>query len=224
LGPQASAELERLQREVASYPSTAEGWMPRTTGVLIAILLGTHLWVEVLGTGERFRDLVSYGALLIDPKTAPWPATSLFTVFTANYLHINAVHLGVNVVGLWLFGRQLETEWGWRRFLIVYLLTGPLALTTVLFSYTVISGPPIVFVGASGAVMGVLGATLAVHMARWRTTAHPMRKGSIGTIIAIVLLQVVFDMTHPQVSLGGHLAGAVWGLLLATVLDRIRSR
>ena len=76
------------------------------------------------------------------------------------FLHGGAVHLLLNMLGLWMFGTTLEWEWGRRRFLFYYFLTGIGAgLFTVAFQYRSL----IPTVGASGAIYGLLLAFGVLH-------------------------------------------------------------
>jgi membrane associated rhomboid family serine protease len=88
------------------------------------------------------------------PEDAPPP---VLTVFTSMFLHGGVLHLGGNMLYLWVFGNNVEDALGHARFLVFYLATGVAAV----FGQTLV-GPTsaIPMVGASGAVSGVLGAYL----------------------------------------------------------------
>lgn len=79
------------------------------------------------------------------------------TLLTSMFLHGGLMHLGGNMLFLWIFGDNLEEELGHTRFLGFYLLSGLLAGAA-----HVISAPlsPVPTVGASGAIAGVMGAYL----------------------------------------------------------------
>lgn len=80
--------------------------------------------------------------------------------FTYLFLHGGFSHLLFNMLALWMFGSALEMEWGMRRFLFYYFLTGVGgALTVILFSPFSLS----VTIGASGAVLGLLLAFGVLH-------------------------------------------------------------
>jgi membrane associated rhomboid family serine protease len=88
------------------------------------------------------------------PDAAPHP---IVTIFTSMFLHGGLLHLGGNMLYLWIFGNNVEDTLGHGRFLLFYLAAGVAAA----LAQTVInpaSGIPMV--GASGAVSGVLGAYL----------------------------------------------------------------
>ena len=77
------------------------------------------------------------------------------TVFTSMFLHGGLVHLGSNMLYLWVFGNNVEDALGHFRFLVFYLFCGLLAA----MAQTVMSlDSAVPMIGASGAIAGVLGA------------------------------------------------------------------
>jgi membrane associated rhomboid family serine protease len=81
----------------------------------------------------------------------------LATIFTSMFLHGGFLHVGGNMLYLWIFGDNVEDTMGHGRFLLFYLLSGVAAAT----AQTVMSpDSPVPMIGASGAVSGVLGAYL----------------------------------------------------------------
>jgi len=83
----------------------------------------------------------------------------IFQVVTYSFVHAGILHILFNMLGLWMFGAQLESDWGHRRFLEFYFfcVVGA-ALTTIAISYTGVGGvsPQTPTVGASGGVLGIL--------------------------------------------------------------------
>ena len=76
------------------------------------------------------------------------------TIITSMFMHGGFIHLGSNMLFLWVFGRNVEDDFGHGRFLVFYLITGILA--TAAFAIAFPAGK-IPLVGASGAIAGVLG-------------------------------------------------------------------
>jgi membrane associated rhomboid family serine protease len=84
---------------------------------------------------------------------------SWLTLFTSQFLHADLLHLGFNMLFLWVFGNNIEDRLGRIRFLPFYLACGALAgLAQALGD----PGSPIPLIGASGAISGVLGAYLVL--------------------------------------------------------------
>ena len=77
------------------------------------------------------------------------------TIFTAMFMHGGWLHLGGNMLYLWIFGDNVEDRFGPVKFLIFYLLCG---VAATFAQYYVVPGSDIPNVGASGAIAGVLGA------------------------------------------------------------------
>jgi membrane associated rhomboid family serine protease len=83
------------------------------------------------------------------------PVGDFLTLFTAMFMHAGPVHLGGNMLYLWIFGDNVEDRFGHIPFLIFYLVCG-LAATFAQLAFNMDSNVP--NLGASGAVAGVLGA------------------------------------------------------------------
>jgi membrane associated rhomboid family serine protease len=77
------------------------------------------------------------------------------TLFTSMFMHAGWVHLGGNMLYLWIFGDNVEDRFGHMKFSIFYLLCG-LAATFAQLAFSI--GSNVLNLGASGAIAGVLGA------------------------------------------------------------------
>lgn len=77
------------------------------------------------------------------------------TIFTAMFMHGGLLHLGGNMLYLWIFGNNIEDSLGHIRFLAFYLASG---VAASLLQTAVNPASPIPTLGASGAIAGVLGA------------------------------------------------------------------
>lgn len=77
------------------------------------------------------------------------------TLISAQFLHAGFLHVGGNMLYLWIFGNNLEEELGPVKFLFFYLVCGTLAS---LAQWFVDPGSTIPSLGASGAIAGVMGA------------------------------------------------------------------
>lgn len=85
------------------------------------------------------------------------PAGDFITLFTSMFMHASWVHLGGNMLYLWIFGDNVEDSFGPFMFLVFYLLSGLGATAAQLFFSLDSSIPNL---GASGAIAGVLGSYL----------------------------------------------------------------
>ncbi|HSI86867.1 MAG: rhomboid family intramembrane serine protease [Candidatus Methylacidiphilales bacterium] len=141
---------------------------------------------------------------------------------TPLFLHINLLHLGFNTMGLLSFGPELERVLGRVRFLIVYFacgLAGTGAMTLMIHEGWM---QPLFMLGASGSVMGLVGATawILLHRSVWGNQA--MARENLGQIGLLLGLQTAFDLSNPQVSFTAHSLGALTGFLVTIPLYRPR--
>ena len=93
-----------------------------------------------------------------DPcRTAPGGPPTLLTVLTAMFMHGSILHIGGNMLFLWIFGNNVEDSMGPVKFLLFYLLSG---IAAAALQLAIDPGSQIPNLGASGAVAGVLGGYL----------------------------------------------------------------
>ncbi len=116
-------------------------------------------YLEVLGTSSGRAPLAllphisAYDVFMFTHGFRP-DAPSLGGLFGSMFVHAGALHLGGNMLFLYIFGDNVEMRLGGARYLMVYLFTGVVAtLAFALFA----GGEPLPLVGASGAISGVLG-------------------------------------------------------------------
>jgi membrane associated rhomboid family serine protease len=115
------------------------------------IVLNVLFFLVELAGGEAFIMKWAF----IPSRFLANPAGDFLTLFTAMFMHAGWVHLGGNMLYLWIFGDNVEDRFGHIPFLIFYLVCG-LAATFAQMAFNMGSNVP--NLGASGAVAGVLGA------------------------------------------------------------------
>lgn len=124
---------------------------PAVTYVLIALNV-LFFFIE-LGGGDPFIMKWAF----VPSRFLANPAADFLTLFTAMFMHGGWVHLGGNMLYLWIFGDNVEDRFGHIPFIIFYLLCGLLA-TFAQLAFSLGSDVP--NLGASGAIAGILGAYL----------------------------------------------------------------
>src|SRR5882724_11647647 len=134
-----------------------------TTLIVVANVL-VFLWESRAGALGLDRRVLHYGyypCSVEGPCVAPAPANHLpwwEGAFTGLFMHASWLHLGGNMLFLWIFGNNVEDVLGRRRYLLWYLAAG-LAATAAQTYMTIQQGSPhaasIPNVGASGAIAGV---------------------------------------------------------------------
>ncbi len=119
---------------------------------------------EALGGSENLDNLYRLGALIPEAVFAgEW-----WRILSANFLHLNWLHLSANMLGLYVLGRIVEARLGIIRFLIAYFFSGVGSMITIAVLSIVTQVPELICVGASGAIMGLLGVIAAILTRGWR--------------------------------------------------------
>lgn len=160
----------------------------------------------------------------------------VFTVFTAMFMHASIGHIGGNLLFLWIFGDNVEDEFGRLLYLVFYLLCGIVATLAQYFTDPFSRIPNL---GASGAISGVLGAYVIMHpLARVRLFFWPFSL-FIGTLPIPAFLWIGFwfflqlvsgfqslgmIMDQGGVAFWAHIGGFVSGLVLVWVFRRLSRR
>ncbi len=123
--------------------------VPVVTFALIAINV-LFFFVELSG-GDAFIQQWAF----VPRRFLANPAGDIITLFTSMFMHAGWVHLGGNMLYLWIFGDNVEDRFGHLKFSGFYILCG-IAATFAQLAFSTGSGVP--NLGASGAIAGVLGA------------------------------------------------------------------
>ena len=203
-------------------------WQIGLPGVLrgndLLATMSSHLQDSILRGGAipyeilRLHDV--YPRDLVPPP---------LTVLTSMFLHGGPLHLGFNMLFLWIFGNNVEDALGRGRFLLFYVLCGiAAAFAQVAFSFTR-EAQLAPMVGASGAIAGVLAAYMVLFpRARVLTLVVififvrliPLPAGwFIGIWFAGQLLSV-FGGASSGVAFFAHIGGFVAGFVLVKALGR----
>ena len=217
---------------------------PVVTVALIAVNVLVWIW-EVAGTSVD-ADIFHYGYYpcsldgpCVQPAVLVHHVPWCEGVFTSMFMHASWIHIGGNMLFLWIFGNNVEDAFGHVRFLFWYLAAGLAAAATqtvVTLAFAAPAGASIPNVGASGAIAGVLGAYLVLLPGASVLTAF--------IIVVIVFLREIpavlflglwflfqlwegsFSILQPQAGGGvaffAHIGGFLFGV--ATVRLMVRRR
>ena len=163
----------------------------------------------------------------------------LGTLITSMFLHASLLHVGGNMLFLWIFGNNVEDALGKVRFLLWYLAAGlaaTAAQTFVTLDFGSTRDASIPNIGASGAIAGVLGAYLLLLPRATVLTAITLGFFFIireipaiwflGIWIALQLWQGGVGITHPDqtggVAVFAHIGGFAFGLLTVYLVAKRR--
>jgi membrane associated rhomboid family serine protease len=136
-------------------------------------------------------------------------------LFTALFLHAGFLHLAFNLFALYVIGPSLEGSIGTIRFLACYLISGLASSAGVVALNEIGLVRVAEVIGASGCIMGVVGAWAGFLLRYHHAPFAKQRLANIGLIVAI---QIAFDLSTPQVSMAAHMCGLVAGFFLGLLL------
>jgi membrane associated rhomboid family serine protease len=193
---------------------------PIVTYALIAVNVLVFL-VELSG-GDAFINRWSF----VPSRFAANPGADFLTIFSSMFMHAGWLHLGGNMLYLFIFGDNVEDRLGHLRYLIFYLLCG---IAASFAQYMVSVGSDVPNLGASGAIAGVLGAYIIMFPGSRVRVLMGYAVIQMSALIVIgfwILLQFVSSITSftasSQTGSGGvaymaHVGGFIAGIVLTFI-------
>jgi len=194
--------------------------------VFIVSLLQVIMFIAELGVG-------GFASTSDNPMIGPLTSTMIklgakdsylerhkyevFRFFTPIFLHAGIVHILFNLYAQLRFVLYLERQWGIKVMMTIYFVAG---IAGNLFSSLV--QPYKVSVGASGAIMGIMGAQLAQVLWNGDTIPPAQRKLSIGSILFFIIITMLFSIS-PNIDWSAHLGGVLLGFAVASAIFGRRS-
>jgi rhomboid family protein len=155
---------------------TGRRTLPFVTYALI--LMNVLFFLLEVNAGDEFIKTWAF----VPARFSADPTGSAVTVFTAMFMHGGWMHLFGNMLYLWIFGDNVEDNFGHLGFLIFYLLAG-IAATFAQYYFVPHSHVP--NVGASGAIAGVLAAYLVMFP---RGRVNVLLGNQITTMPALIVI------------------------------------
>ncbi|MFI6153657.1 rhomboid family intramembrane serine protease [Kitasatospora sp. NPDC051170] len=197
----------------ARRATTRFGGVPVADGALVTrLLILANLLVWVLAAYvftpqlDRVWSLYSVGLHRNGPEGVAEGPDQWYRLLTATFLHVEWWHIGTNMLALLVLGPALEEALGRLRFLGLYLLAG-LGGSTLGF---LIDGDWLNSRGASGAIFGLIGATVVLQL---RT------KGPLGPVLALLVFNAIVTYSRRDaIDWRAHLGGLLLGALVAVGL------
>jgi len=203
---------------------TGERTVPIVTYALI--LLNVLFFLVELSGGDAFVEKWAF----VPSRFLANPSAQFPTLFTSMFMHGGWLHLGGNMLYLWIFGDNVEDRLGHVVFLIFYLLCG-LAAT---FAQTMVStGSHVPNLGASGAIAGVLGSYILmfpqgrVRVLLGQQVVQMPALIVIGFWIVFQLLSGIGSSATADtggVAYMAHVGGFIAGCILTLVFGGTRQR
>jgi len=205
---------------------------PYVTISIIALNVVVFIWSAFVGLD---RVAFAFGAVphALMTLSTNQPINPLLTVLTSMFLHGGLLHIGGNMLYLWIFGDNIEDQMGPVRFIFFYLACGFVAA----YSNAIVSPASMTpMIGASGAIAGVLGAYLLLFP---RTGVYTIV--FLGFFVQVVklpalivigfwaIIQLVSGLLSAGQPGGGvawfaHVGGFAFGVLTVKLLMKDRNR
>jgi len=180
--------------------------MPPVTKALLLINVGAFFLDQLFG-GQLTRWLALWP---VGPGFLP------FQVVTYAFLHGNLAHLFFNMLGLWMFGAELERVWGEQRFIRFYTAS-VLSAAAAQLLVTWLMGSFYPTVGASGGLFGLLLAFGMMFPNRTIMPLFPPIPMKAKTFVAVYgALELFLGVTGTQEGVAhfAHLGGMLGGYLM----------
>jgi len=195
------------------FPPVTVGLIALNTAIFLVQAAAPHgLELAALRFGAVPYAVTHFRSL---PEAAAFPP--LLTLLTSMFMHGSLLHLGGNMLYLWIFGNNVEDRLGPVRFSLFYLACG-LAASLTHIAFQPASRVPMI--GASGAIAGVLGAYWLLYpRARVRTFVFLIFFIDVVSIPAGIVLGLWFVLQILNVGMGGgvawfaHIGGFLAGIL-----------
>ncbi|MEO6595942.1 MAG: rhomboid family intramembrane serine protease [Planctomycetota bacterium] len=219
-------ERERLAEFRALLPQlTPLAWVTPLAIAICVLVFAVMVASGVSAWRPTSNDLLAWGADYGPLLTMmePW------RLLTSTFVHIGAIHLALNMLGLWVLGRLAERLFGSVALAVVFLLSGVAAsLASVWWS------PQHLSCGASGAVFGIGGALIASWLAHGKRIPrqiffpspsvagwlfNPMAFGPIMFVVVNLYLGFTSDIVDNAAHIGGLVVGFATGLCLIRPLE-----
>ena len=199
----------RYQHSSLGYRKNSSGnplLLPNGVKLLIVINIIVFILIELSGQTNILFQI--FGLV----PQAVLQEYKLWQTFTYLFLHGGLVHIFFNMFVLWMFGKELEVDWGKKEFLIFYFVCGiGSGLVTVLADIN----SPVTIVGASGAIYGVLVAYGFTYPNRlvYLYGVFPLKVKYVVLGLGLIAFIASLSVAQTNVSHITHLSGMIIGII-----------
>lgn len=193
-------------------PMARPRWTFILLGVNVAVFLAMTIFGALNGLGlngsQDSRVLLIFGAM----QNQLIAQGDYYRLLTSMFLHIGLIHLAFNSYALYIVGQDVERLYGSVRFLLIYFLSG---LGGSLASFVLGAGG--ISAGASGAIFGLFGASIAYFYLH-RETFGPRGQAQLRSLLMLAGINLFLGFTIPGINNLAHMGGLVFGVLLGWLL------
>ena len=188
------------------------GRAPVTTALLVANLAMfgiTYLAMVAQGKAGGLSILWGMDSVILIRLGASFPYLIFvqhewWRLITAMFLHGGLIHIGFNLMVLWDFGPPIEELYGSAKFFFFYVFTGAVG-------FLLSAGVGHFSIGASGAILGLIGLLLAVTSKRGGAYMHQLRSQLIYSIVILFALGFFMGIVDNWAHFGGLASGFLLG-------------
>ena len=189
---------------------------PFVTFGLIGINVGIYVLQLAMGAGVTANTgwIYEHGVLVSSAIDSSGQAVGVaegewWRLLTAAFLHYGPIHLGLNMLVLWLIGPALEDYLGHGRYALLFVVSGLAGSAGAL-----LWSPNAATVGASGAIWGIMGAAVLLEARRIYVFG--------GQAMGLVVFNLAITFLIPGISIGGHIGGLIGGAAAAFAFTSLR--
>jgi rhomboid protease GluP len=196
------------------------GRAPITTALLIAniLIFGVSVVLTLqAGQGGGLRILFGLDGEVLYRLGALWAPAIVhgepYRLVTAMFLHGGLIHIGFNMMVLMDIGPVVEEVYGSARFLFLYTASGIAGY--VLSAFTPFRPHPALGVGASGAILGLIGVMIAITTRRGGSSMQALRSRLVSWVVSIFVFGFLMSGIDNWAHFGGLAAGFALGKIFA---------
>ena len=204
-------QLKAIEAKTQKIPETKTEQYPITIALIASI--GTAYVLRFVFPGDL---LYQVGVFVTMPEFyifQPW------RFITYAFLHADFMHFAFNSIALLIFGKLVEPLLGRFRFLLCYFGAVVGSVLFFLLTFNIFGDAEFrLLVGASGGIMGLVGAKLGISAIEYFRSKSLMDKEDVISILVIVGIQSIIDIATPRISLTAHLGGVISGLVIGSLL------
>ena len=204
-----ATDLEEAQRKLdLQRPKRTENIRPKTPKATLVILI---MCLVMFGVITLFTDLLGYDPVNTSILLGAYYKTFIIANYeywrflSSGFIHIDAIHLMMNMYALYNLGIFFESKFGAKRF-VATLLTGVVSGSAFLF----ITSGNVLAVGMSGGLFAILGAIVVYQIESGQIKYRPVQMQ-----LAQLLIINLFISFIPGIAFQAHIGGFISGVLMA---------
>lgn len=202
----ANGNPDRAGRRAATR--SGRRFVPLATYGLLIVNALIYLWMYRQGHGDVNSVAAQFGA----KENALIRAGQWQRFLTPIFLHGGEIHLLTNCLSLYWLGSQIENLYGWRKYVLLYLVAG---FTGNVLSYLLSTSASL---GASGAIFGLVGAGLVFPLRFKEYVPERARKQILRQLGIVAVINLSIGFTIPRIDNFAHLGGLAGGAFMALFL------